>query len=198
MLQALCLQSSMACAGPGLRHHHPPGSAPCSIPTASPSSPTSTSSPPHERLSTGSFSALLPGGPATAPHCPPHGYGRRGRIRSLVPSTAPQCPWELEAAGAAAVRELALKESWPGPHAAPPRRAQRAGAWPGMAVVRSPPASLGWQRGSLDFGRLLKKRGAATPPVLESDQMLSALFLFKKKTNQPQHHPQNPNLSSLL
>lgn len=61
----------------------------------------------------------------------------QGGIRSLIPSMAPQCPWELEAAGAAAVQELALKESWLGPHAAPPHQAQGGGVRPGMAVVRS-------------------------------------------------------------
>lgn len=55
-------------------------------------------------------------------------------VRSLIPSTAPQCPWELEAA---AVQELALKESWLGPHVAPPHWAQGGGMWLGMAVVRS-------------------------------------------------------------
>lgn len=40
--------------------------------------PASPSSPSHKRSSTGSFSALLSGGPATAPRCPPRGYGCRG------------------------------------------------------------------------------------------------------------------------
>lgn len=63
-----------------------------------------------------------------------------GRSRSLVPSVAPQCPWELEAAGAAAVRELALKESWLGRHAAPLPGAGRAR---GRAWLWSGPAGLG-------------------------------------------------------
>lgn len=131
---------------PGLSHEHPhsTGMPPlhtspahdAAPPAASPP-PANTSSPSRKCLSTGSFSALLSGSPATAPHCPPCGYGRRGGIRSLIPSMAPQCPWELEAAGAAAVRELALKESWLGPHAAPPHQAQGGGVRPGMAVVRS-------------------------------------------------------------
>lgn len=61
----------------------------------------------------------------------------QGEDPLLILSMAPQCPWKLGAAGAAAVRELALKESWLGPHAAPPRWVQGGGARPGMAVVRS-------------------------------------------------------------